>query len=128
MPIVEENIYKKMYSNEPFIDGNAKYAIFSEIMSKIMRIENGLTKEETVGVTINNVTIDLKELKLITSTGQLLLSGFIVDGQQKGGVFLCVLPLSPLNLTFSVLSRGDSTTPRQNIGFLIQDRTDVQDE
>ena len=125
MPIVEKLVYEKMYSNEPFVRGDAKYAIFGEVMTKIFRIENGLTPTETVGVTIDKVTIDLKEVKLIESTGQLLLSGFVVDGQQKGGIFLCVLPLSPLSLTFSVLQRADSTIPRQKIGFSIQDQATV---
>ena len=62
------------------------------------------------------------------NAGLVLFSGIRLksDGTpyQPDGVFLCVQPLFPLNLTLLVLRRADATKPRVKIGFSIQGQED----
>ena len=98
--------------------------LFSEIMFKIYKLEQAINDNETVGLQLGDVIIDLKECRLIQGAGLVLFSGVRskIDGNyhQPYGVFLSVQKLFPLNLTLLVLPRANATTSRRKIGFSIQ--------
>ena len=102
--------------------------LFSEVMMKIYKLEQSLANDETIGLQISGVTLDLKECRLIQGAGLVLFAGVSLqtDGTpyQPEGIFLCVQPLFPLNLTLLVLRRANVTKPRRKIGFSIQGQAD----
>lgn len=98
--------------------------LFSEIMMKVVKLEQAIGDDETVGLQISDTMIDLRECRLIQGAGLVLFSGVRLkaDGTPSlpDGVFLCVQPLFPLSLTLLVLPKVNATMPRRKVGFSIQ--------
>lgn len=95
--------------------------LYSELVYKMIRFESTLADNETVGMQIGDVVVDVKEFALIPNSGFVKIFGIRLESaeipRKPVGIFLSVLPITQLCLTLLALQREESESPRRPIGF-----------